>query len=615
VRRLATVFVFLAVVRPGAGATIASRKVHVEIQDDGYCVQEVLTIRLEEPGDLESWSEYVITMDPSTELQRCTAEVWNGQGTVVSRIHPRELRTLESPGTSMYSTSRMEIVPFPPLEVGQRLHLEVTTCSTPPYPVAVVPLQKDTPQEELAIAVDRAPRLRWKVTGAPGLVTMTQEEGTLLFRGSEIPAWDPPRLAPPSSLSRPALRLAWDGSGSWQRVGTWFSGLVASLPPPGPGIAARTREVCRGARSSRERVAAIASFVRHGIRYVAVEIGHGAWRPSPPDEVLERGWGDCKDKAALLRAMLESIGLRAEMVLIHAGKAGRFDETFPSPFWFNHTITAVDAAAAGARAGDPVVDGLLLIDPTVVHGGIGWLPPPLQDRPALYAAGEGSRLIEIPPAPSSETRSITVEGSVDGSGTLAGSIQIEIRGEDAVPWLVALDSSPQALIENRFARELRSELRGFSVRGLTLHEIPDEVPTVEVRARIERRGFARTRGDTHVMGVSKPGRLPARMEVPTGGGPVVVDCGQTTHRWILHLPDGWCLPAGRSEGVENAVGAVRAAVTWREDGALVIERTARLDSAWIPEERVPELLDLVRKGSRLFARRLRARCQSAAAVH
>lgn len=603
--------VLLLIAAPTSAATIAHRDVTLELDGNTVCSHEVLTVKLETPGDLKSWSEYVIPLNAFTELRECVAEVLDEGGEVLHRVPAKKRRRLESPGYGMYSSGRLEIVPFPPLAVGRQLRLDVTTCSTPPYPANTIRIVGDTAQDQLVIKVKRDPKeLRWKLTGSREGVSVAEEPGMLIVRGSGLPAWDPPRYAPPSSVSAPALRVAWGGGAGWKDVGEWYSGLVGSLPPPGPAVAAKAESLCGGLASRRDKVEALVGFVKHAVRYVAVEIGDGTWKPSPPEEVLARGWGDCKDKAYLLETMLEAVGIRSHLVLINAGRGGRFDTGFASPFWFNHCITAAEAPAAGAREGDPVVDGLLLVDPTVRWGKAGWLPPSVQGRPALLAEGAGSRLIEVPDYPGGERRSLVIQGSVNVAGGLTGTARLELRGTDAVGWLVEMSSSSPSLIASRLRRALRAELRGCTFSNLGWREVPGDAPTVSLTANIDHPRFARGRPGARMIALPAPGVFPDPQDVRDRSEPLTLGAGLTVHRWTLGFPKGWCLPRESSNEVENSAGLVRATVSPQPDGTLVVERAGRINEGWITGKSLLDLLALARAESRFCSRHLRLRCPS-----
>ena len=58
-----------------------------------------------------------------------------------------------------------------------------------------------------------------------------------------------------------------------------------------------------------EKMQTLAAFVQRDVRYVGIELGIGGYQPHPAAEVFAHRYGDCKDKATLLRSMLREIGV------------------------------------------------------------------------------------------------------------------------------------------------------------------------------------------------------------------------------------------------------------------------------------------------------------------
>jgi transglutaminase-like putative cysteine protease len=73
--------------------------------------------------------------------------------------------------------------------------------------------------------------------------------------------------------------------------------------------------------------------------YIGLDFGIGRYQPHAADDVLDNGYGDCKDKHTLLATMLKAVGIDAWPALIHATR--KLDPEVPSPAQFNHVITVV----------------------------------------------------------------------------------------------------------------------------------------------------------------------------------------------------------------------------------------------------------------------------------
>ena len=107
-----------------------------------------------------------------------------------------------------------------------------------------------------------------------------------------------------------------------------------------------------------DRITEALRLVQDTIRYVGIEIGVGGFVPRQPEQVIARGYGDCKDKALLLVAMLRHLGIDASVALAHMSSGLEIPQRLPTPYAFNHAIVR-------ATYGDKV----FWLDPTRSHQG------------------------------------------------------------------------------------------------------------------------------------------------------------------------------------------------------------------------------------------------------
>lgn len=177
-----------------------------------------------------------------------------------------------------------------------------------------------------------------------------------LLADSDLPSWFEPW--PWVQLSEFA---------TWRDVALWAVPLYA-VGDPGEAVRTEARKVAETAGTAHERVAAALRFVQEEIRYVGLEMGTGSYRPNPPYDVLRRRFGDCKDKALLLVALLGELGVSARPALVDTDARQGLDAWHPSPLAFDHVVVRVD------------LDGReLWLDPTRTRQGGAleevWFPP------------------------------------------------------------------------------------------------------------------------------------------------------------------------------------------------------------------------------------------------
>ena len=112
-----------------------------------------------------------------------------------------------------------------------------------------------------------------------------------------------------------------------------------------------------------------------------MEFGKGAIVPRSSRETLARRYGDCKDQATLLVAMLRVAGIRAHVALLRTGRYGDVAPALPGLGDFDHAIVYVPG------------DRPLWIDPSARCAPAGYLPLMDQDRWAMLASPETRELI------------------------------------------------------------------------------------------------------------------------------------------------------------------------------------------------------------------------------
>ena len=139
----------------------------------------------------------------------------------------------------------------------------------------------------------------------------------------------------------PVALVQYGEYGSWNEVAEWASRLFhvpeetsAEFHEIVQGIAAR-------ATTPEQRICEALRFVQEQIRYVSVSTGEHSMRPYDVATILERRYGDCKDKSSLLGSMLRALGVDAQPALVHSNLKHQVMQWLPSPRAFNHVIARV----------------------------------------------------------------------------------------------------------------------------------------------------------------------------------------------------------------------------------------------------------------------------------
>jgi len=442
---------------------------------------------------------------------------------------------LDDPSINMYTLERVFYVQLPELHAGDVVELryrvdDVSVQSDMADYVAEIETMGEVAPVSNAEYVFSAParrKLTSRVTGLSGVresVESMGERTVRRFEAARIPGAVSEPSAPP--LAETLGYIHTSSLDDWASVGRWYWGLAKEKLTPDEDVRRVAEAVTRGKPDVASRVAAVYKFVASETRYVALEFGIEGIRPRRASLTLARGWGDCKDKAALLVAMLGALGIDAELVLVRTGMRGRFDATVPSLVPFDHAIAYV-----------PSLD--LYLDGTAEATGSTELPA--MDRGALalrISEGQG-KLVELPndgPVPTKEEQELALElesgGGVRFSGTLSS------QGFEASAWRQRYhsDSTRRERVRADLAAllgPLELDANGVETSDLDALESPVSL-RVRGRATAERDGIAWsvTAGRrTHLVASLAP------LAVRTS--PLLVGPPRTAvERWTVSIPSG-----------------------------------------------------------------------------
>lgn len=210
------------------------------------------------------------------------------------------------------------------------------------------------PQLSLQLSVTVPRETRWQTYAAhfpdPLAVRETGDSTTRTWALVNLPAFENLPGDPPHRTFMPWLGVS--SVSSWDAFAAWYRRLASGSDTIGPEINALAAAIAAAHPDRASRLRAAYERVA-SLRYVALELGVGAFRPRTPEQVWRQRYGDCKDKANLLVALLARLGIAAEFALVN-----RYDATFTDfPGWqFNHALARVPAAPAEGQAHDLWLD-------------------------------------------------------------------------------------------------------------------------------------------------------------------------------------------------------------------------------------------------------------------
>ena len=298
---------------------------------------------------------------------------------------------------------------------------------------------------------------------------MNDEEGIDLESVPLSPATD--SLSGRMTVHYAGPGLAQPQEGTWKGIGEWYEGLSRDRLNASPEIAAKTAELTAGKTDFFDKTEAVAVYLQKNIRYVAVEMGVGGYQPHAAADTFRGKYGDCKDKATLLSAMLSTIGVHSALLMVDTER-GVIDAEDPSIVG-NHMIGAIEVppgyespkmhSVLTAKTGKRY----LIFDPTWTETPFGQLESNLQGSYAILMEGSSSEVVHLPIMPPElNTIRRTAKFQLDADGTLKGSVT-EKRFGDVAEHRRLLAKSDRKEQQEAMDRAVSRDFGSVSLTGLT----------------------------------------------------------------------------------------------------------------------------------------------------
>jgi len=377
---------------------------------------------------------------------------------------------VEERGSEMYFDSRTRDLRFTQLEPGDLVEIEYH----------LLPASEANPwagyYARLDIFRDGLPtRLRRRVVIAPtamklyavehgvppAVVRQNSGETTRIWEARNIVAQPAEALTPGASATGPYLHVS--TIGSMEEFGRWYSALLEPGLKLNGNLLAEAQQILARNLTTQQKVQAVYESVQRSTKYIAFEFGVHSYQPYSLETVERRGFGDCKDKAAMIVALLRAVGVPAEFAMVRTRSAGSVDADAYSVQLFNHAVAYV-----------PELD--LYLDGTAEFAALGELPPDDQGALALTVDAEGNATRRIVPFSPPEANRVTREVRA----RLASDGQVEFAS--------------QTKYAGYFAAEQRRNSESADLAGRYRATLAQFYPTVKI-AHAVAEGTARASGE------------------------------------------------------------------------------------------------------------------------
>ena len=515
------------------------------------------------------WANFMLPQDPpavTTKLEAARIIQPDGTSTV---FNPAKM----PPATDCTSglCGALTMVFMPDAHAGCLIEIAYRTrhildASVPEFSEEL-PVQQDIPvlQTELQLQIPEKMGLHFKLRNSDQKPTDTVAEGlrTLTWKLGEVSAYESLPYDPPAHDFVTTLDIT--SLASWDAFAAWYRRLTHGSDEQDPDVKAKAEDLAAGATSRLDKIRKAYEFVS-ALRYVAIEFGINGIRPRTPAIVLQNRYGDCKDKANLLIALLTDMGIDGRFCLLNRGSST--DVSFPS-WQFNHAIAYVPKAPADGQPDD------LWLDTTDSTAPFPTLSPGDIGRSALVFNKDSSEFLTVN-NPGKEVTSIEENWKFNEEQSGSGS---SLNGTLQTTW--------SGLAEYK----LRS-----SVRGLTPHQ-RDYALQKELAKLLPTADF--TKLDlTPADDLAQPMQLQAQLNVspepaphplpafdvgdyfasPQRDRPLLINNGQKLHlKQTVELTYRRDNPIAQSPpSFDQQAAGIHATVSWQSKGNLSWTRTAEL---------------------------------------
>lgn len=587
----------------GVPAVVLRNDRTVTVSSDGMVTRTVRYAVRVLTGQGKDEAEAAVIYETDTEKVR-DLSAWMIRASGPAKAYgKKETVDMSLKANDLYNEARVRLISAEKeIAAGDVFGFESTTESRSVFSQFIFTFQNDLPVIDSKVSLTLPSG--WKADG----VTFNTARIEPLITGSTyiwemhgLPPIPPEAGSPGRSSVAPRLAVSFFPTGptatqirtfaNWSDVARWMSEIEDPQMNVDDALAAKAKDLTTGATTEFERIRAIARYVQQ-IQYISIQIGTGrggGYRPHLATDIFAKSYGDCKDKANLMRAMLSVLRIPSYMVSITADDATYVRPEWASPHQFNHCIIAIkvgDDVKAPSVIVHPTLGRLMIFDATDPYTRLGDLPEEEQGSYALIGHKDTDSLTRMPIIPA-ELNGLqrTVEMTLGSNGSITGKLNESTIGQSA--------SVERAMSRQLSAADYNKAIEGWLTRGAagakaTKIETSDGHDEGKFDLNVEFTAASYAQIMQGKLLVFKPAMLSRTNRVFTDGKrtqPYVVDSSTYSENVKIKLPEGFIvdeLPDATS--LETSFGKFSA--NYAVDGGyLIFKRSMKLNRSTIPADK------------------------------
>lgn len=334
---------------------------------------------------------------------------------------------------------------------------------------------------------------------------------------------------------------------NWSDFAAWYSQLTRGVRDTSAAMQQQVQKLAPSSLPVLQRIKNLAGFAQNDVRYVAIEIGIGGYQPHEASQIFTNRYGDCKDKATVLSAMLAQIGIKSYYILIHTDR-GIYSDKTPPTIGFNHVILAIQLPQGSFKEPMPALyqdaklGQLLIFDPTNTFVPFGQIPSYLQDNYGLLVGDQSGELIHLPVSPPELNRiTRTAQITLLPDGSIKGEVKEVRTGAQAAEGRAAYANRSIAQQKRAMERFLGAMLGNFQLNSIEPENLNDIDKDLVIHYSFTADHYAKNAGSLllvrpRVLGEklgaldgTKPRLYPYDFDAPT----------RQTDVFTINLPEGY----------------------------------------------------------------------------
>ena len=329
-----------------------------------------------------------------------------------------------------------------------------------------------TLETTFALRIPRDYDIQWKTDNFEiEPIVSYQEDDIVLYiwQSGEMPALKLEEGMPHINDITP--RLSYSSIMSWDDVYKWYKDLAKGRYGSDEQIHETVEKLTGNLKTDEAVIRAIYHFVAKHIRYVGIELGQSAYQPSHATEVLQKQYGDCKDKTTLLISMLDIVGIAAYPVMLSISPYETVDTALPSLSQFNHMIAAIPTDK----------NNYIWLDPTSATCSYGDLPYMDQGRLGFLIGDTKGTFVDIPIYPAESNKLVSnTELWLNIEGGIRGKIRILLTGQYNIDARWTYKQIPPTEWKETLATELSQLFPNIRIDDATISELDNPDTPVEI---------------------------------------------------------------------------------------------------------------------------------------